>query len=298
MNRSRSYIAIIVAALSVTAFAAAAPAAPAEGAPAKAAPAGEVIPLYVSGQHALMIVRIGDSAPAPVIFDTGTTDDVLDTGFAKSLRLERTGASHVIDGATGQGVPGYSAALPRVAMHRVVRTGVEVQVTDFPHPDAVGVFGPNTFAGGLVALDFAKSRTRILEKSALTIPSAPAEPYLGPADDALPAAHVTIAGQVIQAYLDSGASAAITLPLAMADQLPLQAKPVKTGSVRSASGEQDVFSARLQGDVKLGPLTLHDPAIDFVAKAAQPNIGLPVLKRLEILLDPAERRSWIIALSE
>lgn len=290
MNRLGSHLAMIVAAVSAAAIVA--------PAPGKAASAGESIPLYVSGQHALMIIRIGDSAPAPVIFDTGTTDDVLDTRFAAGLRLKRRGDSHVIDGATGKPVPGYSSTLPRLSIRRIVRTGVAVQVTDFPQPDAVGVFGPYTFSGNLVVLDFAKGRMRILEKSAQTIPSAAAEPYLGPADDALPAAHVTVGGQEIQAYLDSGNSEAITLPLAMADKLTLQARPVKTGSVRSASGEQDVFGARLQGDVKLGPLTLHNPAIAFVAQAAQPNIGLPILKRLEIVLDPGERRSWIIGLTE
>lgn len=266
--------------------------------PAAGKPAGNSIPLYTSSQHSLIVVRIGDGTQVPLIFDTGTTDNILDTAFAATLGLPKTGPSKVVDGATGKPVPGYSSTLSKIIARKVERDSVPVQVTDFPHPDAVGVVGPYLFSGSLVALELGQGRIRIIDAAGAALPTGPAEPYLGPFDDALPAAHVTIAGTTLQAHLDSGSSAAVTLPLAMAAKLPLEAPPVQAGVARSASGEQPFYRARLKGDVRVGPLVLHNPSINFNAGQAEANIGLPVLRQLTILLDPDHRRLWITGLEE
>jgi len=272
--------------------------APAEGLAAKHPPAaGEtVLSVYLSRQHAIVIIKIGDNAPVPVLFDTGTTDEILDTSYAARLGLPRTGDSHVVDGASGKPVPGYSSVLPRLTIGRAVRSNVPVQVTAFSHPDVVGVFGPYMFSGDLVTLELGCGRIRVLDKESGRIPATPSEPYLGPPSDALPAARISIAGVEVSAHLDSGNNAAVTLPLAMAARIPLQAKPQKTATAQSASGEQDVWSARLKGRIRVGPLVLENPSIDFVAGASDANIGLPILRQLIITLDPAERRSWITGL--
>lgn len=273
-------------------------AAPQASSPAPAKPAGNSIPLYTSSQHSLIVLRIGDAAQAPLIFDTGTTDNILDTAYAARLGLPKNGPSKVVDGATGKPVPGYSSTLPGISARKVTRQAVPVQVTDFPHPDAVGVVGPYLFSGSLVALELGQSRIRVIDRAGFALPTGPAEPYLGPWNDALPAAHVTIAGTTVQADLDSGSSAAVTLPLAMAAKLPLEAPPAQAGVARSASGEQPYYRAKLKGDVRVGPLVLHNPALNFVAGQENANIGLPVLRQLKILLDPDQRRLWITGLEE
>jgi predicted aspartyl protease len=258
----------------------------------------QTIPIYSSNQHGLIIVRFDDGPSVPLLFDTGTTDNILDSAYAERLKLPHMGPSSLIDGARHKTIPGYASVVQRLTMRNVVRSNVPVQVTNFSHPEAVGLLGPYLFSGNLVQLDFGHDRLRILEKTSATIPTSEAEPYLGPPGDALPAAHVNVGGLTLQAVLDSGNSEAVTLPLSMASKIPLASTPVLTGAARSASGEQKIYHARLAGDLKLGPLTLRNPDIHFVEGEAEGNIGLPTLRLLNIVLDPAGRRGWIVGLAE
>lgn len=258
----------------------------------------QIIPIYSSNQHGLIIVRFDDGPSVPLLFDTGTTDNILDSAYAARLKLPNMGPSTLVDGATHKKIAGHVSVVQRLTIRNVVRSNVPVQVTDFSHPEAVGLLGPYLFSGNLVQLDFGHDRLRILEKTSSTIPASAAEPYLGPAGDALPAAHVKVGGLTLQAVLDSGNSEAVTLPLRVASKIPLASAPIVIGSARSASGEQKIYHARLAGDLKLGPLTLRNPDIHFVEGESEGNIGLPTLRLLNILLDPAGHRGWIVGLAE
>lgn len=261
-------------------------------------PASQIIPIYSSNQHGLVIVHFNNGPSVPLLFDTGTTDNILDSAYAGRLGLAHLGPSRITDGATGKPVPGYSSFVRLVAARNFTREQVPVQVTDFSHPEAVGVLGPNLFSGSLVQLEFARDRLIISNKSPGSIPQSAAESYLGPQGDALPAAHISIAGLTVKAVLDSGNSEAVTLPLSMSKKIPLASAPALSGVARSASGNQNLYRARLEGDLKVGPLTLRNPDINFVEHDADPNIGLPILQRLKIVLDPAEHRDWVIFVKE
>jgi predicted aspartyl protease len=285
-----SLLALLTCTLAHTALAQQAPSSP--NAPQ------QIIPIYSSNQHGLMIVRFNDGPSVPLLFDTGTTDNILDTAYAARLNLPNMGPSTLTDGARRKTIPGYVSAVPRLTVRNVVLSNVPVQVSDFSHPEAVGLLGPYLFSGKLVQLDFGHDRLHILEKAPDTVPTSPAEAYLGPTGDALPAAHVNVGGLTLEAVLDSGNSEAVTLPLGMASKIPLASAPLLAGTARSASGEQKIYHARLAGDLKVGPLTLHNPDIHFVEGEAEGNIGLPTLRLLNIVLDPAERRGWIVGLAE
>ena len=258
----------------------------------------QIIPIYSSNQHGLIIGRFNDGPSVPLLFDTGTTDNILDSGYAARLKLPNMGPSSLTDGARHQKVLGYASVVKRLTMRNVVRSNVAVQVTDFAHPEAVGLVGPYLFSGKLVQLDFGHDRLRILEKTSATIPTSAAQTYFGQAGDALPAAHVEVGGLTIPVVLDSGNSEAVTLPLAMASKIPLASAPVEAGTARSASGQQKIYHAKLAGDLKVGPLTLHNPDIHFVEGETEGNIGMPTLRLLNIMLDPAGHRGWIIGLAD
>src|SRR5947209_6629339 len=181
----------------------------------------QIIPIYSSNQHGLIIVRFNDGPSVPLLFDTGTTDNILDTAYAARLNLHNMGPSTLTDGARRKTIPGYVSVVQRVATRNVVRSNVPVQVSDFSHPEAVGLLGPYFFSGKLVQLDFGHDRLHILEKTPDTIPASAAEPSLGPANDAFPAVQVNVGGLTLQAVLDSGNSEPVTLPLSMAPKIPL-----------------------------------------------------------------------------
>jgi hypothetical protein len=261
-------------------------------APVPAAREG-VFPIYMSGTRPLAIMRIG-AVPVPVVFDTGTTSNGLDREFVESVGLRQLGPSSVLDGALGTSFPAISVSLAGATLNGLELGDPIADAYEYSGEDAVGVIGPNLFLGSLVYLEFDRYRVRLRDKGAADAPAGPGTPYVGPPDDALPAVDIDLPGGVTaRAIMDSGYTAPFALPLAMVERLPLEAPPQQTGTARSVSGEQPVYRARLRGTVRIGPLTLDNPEVDFFGNDT--IIGLPLLRQMRVVLDPEARRSWVLA---
>ncbi len=67
----------------------------------------ESFPFYSSKNRMLVIARFKGGAPAPLVFDTGTNGNIIDTAFARSIGLPNVGPSNSVDGATGKPIPGF-----------------------------------------------------------------------------------------------------------------------------------------------------------------------------------------------
>jgi hypothetical protein len=266
------------------------PAAP----PAAAAAAREgTFPIYMSSTRPLAILRVGD-LPAPVVFDTGTTSNGLDSRFVAAAGLRRLGTSSVLDGATGESFPAVSVSLAGATLGGLALGDPIADAYDYSAEDAIGVIGPNLFLGSLVYLELGWNRVRLRDKSLSAAPAGPGTPYLGPPDDSLPATDVELPGGVTaRAIMDSGFTAPFALPLAMVDRLPLEAPARLIGQARSVRGEQPVYGARLRGTVRIGPVTLVDPDVEFFGNDT--IVGLPILRQMIVVLDPEGRRSWVLA---
>jgi hypothetical protein len=290
MRSTPSICALALSALLLGAASAAAASPPAEQAP------DAIIPLYISSDWALAILYVGDRPPAPVVFDTGTTDNILSAKYAGFLGLKSKGPAHIVDAATGKPVPGFLADVPHARLSEAEVVNPQTEIIDYERPDRVGVFGPNSFSGRLVILEFADSQVRVRRKAPDTIPAGPAFRYAGEGDEVLPSIDLALPGMTVRATLDTGNTAALILPLSLASKLPLEAPPRVVGQALSASGAQDVYGARLKGQVHIGPVTLDNPDIEFFQGAGGANVGLQVLRKLKVVLDPAERRDWVLPL--
>jgi hypothetical protein len=91
---------------------------------ATAAPAARegVVQIYMSSTRPLAILRVG-GLPAPVVFDTGTTSNGLDSTFVAAAGLKELGASSVLDGATGESFPAVSVSLHRSTGNKTSTAG-------------------------------------------------------------------------------------------------------------------------------------------------------------------------------
>ena len=257
-------------------------------------PPREVVPLYMSATRALVMLRIGDNSPVPVVFDTGTNGNAVDLKLAARLKLPRTGPSPSIDGSTGKPVPGYDSFIKGARLGGVAIVDARATAMANDETDEIGVFGPNSWPDRFVEMDGPKSRLLIRPKTASTLPGGPGTPYLGEGGSALPSATLDFGKLKVPAILDSGNDVAIILPLSYADKLDLQAAPVQIGFAVSAAGRQPILKARLKGSVSIGPATLEQPEIHFM-EGGRPNIGLPVLRRLSVVYDHSGSRSWIVS---
>jgi len=283
-------IAVLVALGLSVAVAVATPPSPEAAAPVKKP---VIIPLYLSSRRILVMLRVGDHLPVPVVFDTGTNSNLVDLKFAKELSLPRTGDSKSIDGSTGKPVPGFEGRLVDARLGGVKIEDGPVTVLDYPMMDEVGIFCPNSFPGHLVLLDCGRSALKIEEKTPATIPAVESFPYDGKDDDKLPAVPIDIAGLRLTAELDSGNDSALLLPTSYISKLPLEAPPVVIGEATSVAGKQPLYRARLKGSIHIASVTLENPNILFIAGGI-PNIGLPILRQLSVVFDPSEGRTWIL----
>lgn len=250
------------------------------------------VQLYLSATRALAMLRIGDTAPVPVVFDTGTNGNLIDTGIADRLGLPNTGPSPSIDGSTGKPVPGHDTFIRSAKLGGVPIRDARATAMAYDQTDEVGIFGPNSWPDSYVEMDGPRSRLVIRPKASGTPAVGTPIPYLGEGGAALPSATLDFGTVKIPAILDSGNDAPIILPSTYQAKLPLEGQPTVVGYAVSAAGRQPIAKARLAGIVRIAGVTLNKPEIYFM-EGGRPNIGLPVLRRIKVTYDHSGSRSWI-----
>jgi hypothetical protein len=92
--------------------------------------------------------------------------------------------------------------------------------------------------------------------------------------------------------MDSGAPGGLVFPYSMASSLPLAAAPVLVGHARFVDGVHDRYQATLNGQVQIGPLTLDHPQVEFIDGLPELNVGMGLLRRMRITLDPEAQVDW------
>jgi hypothetical protein len=245
----------------------------------------------MSDTRALAMLRIGDAAPVPVVFDTGTNGNLVDTGIADRLGLPNTGPSPSIDGSTGKPVPGHDTFIRNARLGGVPIRDARATALAYDRTDEVGIFGPNSWPDSYVEMDGPRSRLVIRSRASFT-PAGTSTPYLGKGGAALPSAILDFGSLKIPAILDSGNDVPIILPSPYKTKLALEGQPVVVGYAVSAAGRQPISRARLKGTVRIGGVTLTNLDIYFM-DGGRPNIGLPVLRRIKVTYDHGNARSWI-----
>ena len=251
----------------------------------------EIIHLYMSETRMLTTLRVGDSLLLPVVFDTGSNGNLVDLKVADRLHLPNNGPSPSIDGSTGKPVPGYDTFLKNAAVGGIAIPDGRASAFPYDMLDEAGVIGPNSFPDKLVRLEGARSRIVLLPKTPDTIPHCKPDPY---GATALPSAILEIGELKIPALLDTGNDSPIVLPMEYIQKLSLVAAPIPIGYATSAAGKQTIFSAHLKGTAKLGSVTLEGPEIIFMA-GGTPNVGMPILRQLTLVMDPTEGRDWVLS---
>ena len=252
----------------------------------------QTIPLYMSTNRMLVMLRVGGIGPFPVVFDTGTDGNVLDLHLANKLGLPKTGPSQAID-STGSHLPGHETFIKDATLSGAPFANGVATAAPYDLPDEVGVVGPNSFSGKLVRVEGRKNRLVIVSKSSGTIPHCDASPYVEVEGGFLPSVKLTIDGHSFIAEIDTGNNSALDLPTSLIPSLALRAPPVKIGTSTGAAGTQDVYRGVLAGSLEIGGVIQDSSRQVLFLNHSLPNVGLPLLRGATIILDPAERRDWL-----
>jgi hypothetical protein len=248
----------------------------------------EIVPLYVSTTRPLAMLTIGDSAPMPVVFDTGTTENSLDATLGRRLGLKIVGRFNLVDDGSGKSVEVPTAAAPDARLSGVPLDIKVVRLPDSRSGDEVGVFGPYSFGNRYVVVEAGLNRLRIIPKDSGFVPPGPGHAY----KENIPAAKIRIAGKLYDAVLDTGHDGPLSLSADLVKSVPLKAPAKIVGKAVSALAEQDVLGGELVGSADIGPYSLKDPAVAFFDTVI--NVGFPVIRELTIVLDPADKLTWVL----
>ncbi len=265
------------------------------------AAATAVVPLDLSGPRPIAMLSVGEAPPVRVIFDTGASGNVIDIDYARSIGLPDEGRAAVHTPAGGPPIEGFRTMIAAGRLGDAPLTNaraVALSSSALQHLEVRGVFGPSTFSGRLVHLDLARGEVRITDKTPELIPAGPAEPYNGGGDHlpGLPGIVVDVAGQRFDGHIDTGQPGLLMMPLAMASRVPLDGELRQAARpARMADGvPRPLFEGRIRGTVRIGPLTFENPEVRFMDGLQRVNVGMQALRGVIVVLDPAERRSWLV----
>src|SRR4051812_11970178 len=168
-----------------------------------------VVPIYLSGRRPLAVVSVNGHPAAPVIFDTGTDGNTLDTDYATTLGLEYDPSVEVeVGDGTGNFFKAREAKIANATLGGVAIQEKRATVHPYKERDVVGIFGPNSFIGKLVLLDLGNGRMIVKDKEGTIKAAPPSSPYLG----SLPAIDIELPGMTVPALLDSGNDSPLILP--------------------------------------------------------------------------------------
>jgi hypothetical protein len=254
------------------------------------APASEIVPLYVSTSRPLAMLTIGDSAPLPVVFDTGTDENILDAAYGTRASLKVVGHSTVVDGASGNTLEVPVAATPDPRLSGVPLDTKTVQLLEYRSGDEMGVFGPYSFGDRYVVVELGLNRVRIIPRNSGFVPPGPGHAY----KENLPAVEISVAGQRREAMIDTGNDSTLILGGDLVKTTALKSPAKVIGIAKSALAERKVLGGTLAGALVVGPYSVTDPEVSFSMPASTANIGFVVIRHLTIVLDPTNKRSWVL----
>lgn len=239
-------------------------------------------------------VMINGRGPFVFGLDTGaSTAFLINPGLAQSLHLPVVSHTHLH-------APGESKtnAAPSVSVVRID----DLTVAGHTFHRVVGIASPvarenggvlciELFKDVLVSLDYPNDRLTIAED---TLPNPDQQNVFDYVEDhTTPVLPIRLGPLNTTGHLDTGArqtKADLMVPLKLASQLPLMEPMKPSGTVADAFGrETPRYTATLDGDLRIGALTFHNPTLLISDWVPYVNLG-GICNKLVIILDERQHR--------
>ena len=258
-----------------------------------------VLPLDLSTGHPIVQVEIDGFGPYPMLFDTGASGSMIDGGLAAELGLPVIGEIQAGDPSDPTAHTLEVVVMPTVALGEA--RFEELSAASWNRPPALrrgsdrGILGLPAFEDCLFTLDYRASELRIFRGSLPSPAEDPSVVSFHRRDNGLVSLPLELPGEiVVDAHLDSGNMSTVFVPASFEPKLDIVEGSKRTGRGMRASGAVEFVYARLQGDLKLGPLTIADPEIRFDSRMPHANVGRTFLEAAEITVDLAKERMRIV----
>ncbi len=250
--------------------------------------------LYIANFRPIVMLSSGDSLPVPVLFDTGSSGNMIDKSVFKQLGLnKKPNHKSFITDASGTTIETFAADIPDARLSSLPVLNATVDVSDYRAGDEVGILGPEIFRGNSVYLNFPKQAAYVRNSTAVPMHIPDAQDYVEDNGSGLPMIGISIGGmeETMLGLIDTGKDGALSFPEHMIDQLPLVGRPEKVGTATTMFSSVPVYGAKMDAEIKIGSETLVRP--DVIFHGNTPKVGMPVLGKQRIWLEPHNQRSWV-----
>jgi hypothetical protein len=259
----------------------------------------ETIALDMAGPRPTAQLRIGDSAPATAIFDSGAAASVVTLAYAQRLGLPNLGTA-AAHGPNGTPVQGFRTRLDNATLGGAPFSGALAVALNMnlPLEGIDAVISPSVFSGRLVRYDFPAGVAEIAPRA--QAPSGRPTAYVGESRHGqlrrTPGVEVLFPGGTsVIATADSGSARSLLLPSEFASRLPLMSPPTPVAPVRMVGAEFPATRTQISGEVRVGPLRVANPEITFAEGAAGGIVGMQILRNAILVLDPQRLQTWLLA---
>jgi hypothetical protein len=232
-----------------------------------------------------VMVTINGKGPYRFIIDTGTGADAFVTPeLASELQLPNLAVAVVSDPSHQGG-----ERVPIVLLQSINLAGVEFsRVRAIVHSvtgeagSCQGILGFTLFRDYLLTLDFPNRQVLLISGNLTPDGNKTVLPFRMP--DGVPITRLRVAGQSVEAQLDSGGSG-LTLPELLATHLKWDAAPVVFATGQTMTTRFAIKEARLSGDVKVARYTFDDPVVEIHPAFPLVNFGSPPMQTFAITFD-------------
>lgn len=249
------------------------------------------VPFTIDRHIPVIDVKVNGQGPFRLAVDTGMAGHItLNREVATKLGLEKVGEARASDPSGQNPVTLDVMRVDSLEIGGARFEGLRCTVRDGERPDrtAVGIIGYALFQDLLLTLDYPKRELAIARG---TLPEADGKQVLAMVKDRpVPVVELTIAGKPVMTDIDAGSPALLTLPLAIAKELPLAGEPEVVGRGRTISGPFDILGADVKADITIGPRTLQNPRIDIVERFPRANLGYRFLRDYAVTFDAKNGR--------
>jgi len=252
------------------------------------------VPLVTRGSRVTVDARVNGQGPFTFGIDTGASGAAWVTkALVEKLKLPLADGLVIADGS---GLKGHRADGARVeaitlgslSFNQLTATVLGEGPTQEREGEVYGTLGFELFRDYVVTLDYPAQQLRIATGQ-LPVPDGKRvlSYRLDRGSAYIP---VEIGGVALEASIDSGNMGGVLLPLSLSNKVPLRAPLQRAGRVVSVLHEFDLFRAELDGDLRIGEITISRPTVYFSDLVRAPNVGRGVIRSFAVMFDQPHMR--------
>jgi len=252
------------------------------------------IPLDMTTHRPIIDVMINGKGPYKFIFDTGSTTHIIDESLNEEFGFKVVGEDPLRTPGAENSLASKRVAIPKVSFPGTnISKDVEMNVIAIRSMLPVdGIIGGFFLEDYLVTMDYPASKLTLslgkLDKNDTGV-----FPFIQ--DARTLNLTIDVAGNEVEAHLDSGNPLTMTLPYSLIDKLSFKEAPQKGLPMRTPVASFETWEAQLLGSVTIGNAVIKDPKVRLAEGYEYVNVGYGVINKLRITID---RKNSLIKFEE